>query len=719
MTNTAPVGAFRGAGRPEAAALLERLHRPRRRRARPGARGDPAPQPHPQGRVPLRDPHRADLRRRRLRAAARPRRCGSPTSTRCAPSRRAGVEAGDEQLLGIGISTYVEITGFGGTELGSVRIEPDGSATVMSGTSAHGQGHATSFSMIVADRLGIPIERIRYVQSDTARGPDRRRHRRLAVAAARRQRRRRPRPTRSATRRASSRPSCSRRRRRRRADRRRVRASPACPTPRSTGPTLAARTPTSAAAPLHVAARLTAGGRDVPVRRARRRSSRWTPRPGGSAAAARRGRRLRPGGQPADRRGPAARRHRAGHLQALWEQFVYAEDGTPLTSTFADYPMPTAADTISFEAPTPRPRRRSTSSAPRASGSPRRSARRPPCRTPSSTRSATSGSATSTSRARRSGSGGPSRTPAPAAPRPVAGAAGGLRHPRGAAGRGRRRRGGLMDISVIVDNGRPWPEIRELAAGGRRARGVRRLRVRPLHGAHRRRHGQRRGRCSSATTLLGRARPAHQPGPARARWSSAAPTGTRPSWPTRVTALDHVSGGRAIAGLGAGWQVNEHAAYGIDLLAGRGPVRPVRGERGRGLRRCCASGRSTFDGRLLPAARRPQPARAAPGAAAGPGRRRRREADHARRRRGTPTCGTSGARPESYAAKSARLDAALRGDRPRPRRDPAGHRASRTRSAPTAAAARAVPGGVRRVRRLRLVDRPLQSTVDDLTARSG
>ena len=49
-----------------------------------------------------------------------------------------------------------------------MQIHADGSATVMSGTSAHGQGHATSFSMIVADRLGIPLEQITYRQSDTA-----------------------------------------------------------------------------------------------------------------------------------------------------------------------------------------------------------------------------------------------------------------------------------------------------------------------------------------------------------------------------------------------------------------------------------------------------------------------------------------------------------------------------------------------------------------------
>ncbi len=76
-------------------------------------------------------------------------------------------DAGEVRQLGIGVSTYVEITGFGGTELGSVRIEPDGSAVVMSGTSAHGQGHATSFAMIASERLGIPMDRIRYVQSDT------------------------------------------------------------------------------------------------------------------------------------------------------------------------------------------------------------------------------------------------------------------------------------------------------------------------------------------------------------------------------------------------------------------------------------------------------------------------------------------------------------------------------------------------------------------------
>jgi carbon-monoxide dehydrogenase large subunit len=79
---------------------------------------------------------------------------------------------GDPKLLGIGVSVYVEVTaGGGGGEWGQVEIGDDGGATVRVGTSAHGQGHATSFSMIVADRLGIPIEKIRFIQSDTAQVP--------------------------------------------------------------------------------------------------------------------------------------------------------------------------------------------------------------------------------------------------------------------------------------------------------------------------------------------------------------------------------------------------------------------------------------------------------------------------------------------------------------------------------------------------------------------
>jgi len=167
MTNTAPVGAFRGAGRPEAAAALDRVLdvaalelglSPEEIRRRNLIPADAFPYTTQTGVTYDNGDYRAPLEEA-LRIA-------DVDDARKEQQRR--IDAGESRLLGIGVSTYVEITGFGGSEFGSVQIHPDGSATVMSGTSAHGQGHATSFSMIVADRLGIPLDRITYRQSDTA-----------------------------------------------------------------------------------------------------------------------------------------------------------------------------------------------------------------------------------------------------------------------------------------------------------------------------------------------------------------------------------------------------------------------------------------------------------------------------------------------------------------------------------------------------------------------
>ena len=81
-------------------------------------------------------------------------------------------ERGDTKLLGIGISAYVEITAGGsGSEYSEVEVHADGTATVKAGTSAHGQGHATAYSQLVSGELGIPIDSIRFVQSDTALVP--------------------------------------------------------------------------------------------------------------------------------------------------------------------------------------------------------------------------------------------------------------------------------------------------------------------------------------------------------------------------------------------------------------------------------------------------------------------------------------------------------------------------------------------------------------------
>jgi carbon-monoxide dehydrogenase large subunit len=168
LTNTTPMGAFRGAGRPEATAHLERMMDlaadelgldPAEIRRRnfldpasfpvttlPGARYDIGDYD-----LPLREVLRlADYDK--LREEQRSRR-----------------EADDPIQLGIGVCVYVEITaGGGGNEYGSVTVHADGSATISAGTSAHGQGHATAFAMLASDRLGIPFEKIRFVQSDTA-----------------------------------------------------------------------------------------------------------------------------------------------------------------------------------------------------------------------------------------------------------------------------------------------------------------------------------------------------------------------------------------------------------------------------------------------------------------------------------------------------------------------------------------------------------------------
>ena len=71
--------------------------------------------------------------------------------------------------LGIGISAYVEVTAPAGlhSEYGAVEIHDDGTVTARVGTSAHGQGHITAFSMIISDLLGIDMEKITILQSDT------------------------------------------------------------------------------------------------------------------------------------------------------------------------------------------------------------------------------------------------------------------------------------------------------------------------------------------------------------------------------------------------------------------------------------------------------------------------------------------------------------------------------------------------------------------------
>jgi carbon-monoxide dehydrogenase large subunit len=81
-------------------------------------------------------------------------------------ARRA---SGDSRQLGIGVCSYVEITAPTGlhVEYGKVEVNDDGTATAKVGTSSHGQGHDTAFSMLVSDVLGIPMDKVILHQSDT------------------------------------------------------------------------------------------------------------------------------------------------------------------------------------------------------------------------------------------------------------------------------------------------------------------------------------------------------------------------------------------------------------------------------------------------------------------------------------------------------------------------------------------------------------------------
>ena len=83
--------------------------------------------------------------------------------------QQARRESGDVKQLGIGVSCYVEVTAPAGlhVEYGKVEVTSDGKFIGRVGTSAHGQGHITSFSMIIAEQLGVPLEDITILQSDT------------------------------------------------------------------------------------------------------------------------------------------------------------------------------------------------------------------------------------------------------------------------------------------------------------------------------------------------------------------------------------------------------------------------------------------------------------------------------------------------------------------------------------------------------------------------
>jgi carbon-monoxide dehydrogenase large subunit len=165
VTNTTPIGAYRGAGRPEATALVERAMD--LFAAEIGM--DPA--------EVRRRNYISDFPHQTVTGANYDSGDYSGALERCLTNagydqlradQKVRRDRGDVLQLGIGICSYVEWTGFG-SELGTCAIEEDGTVTVTAGTSSHGQGHETSYAQLVAGTLGIPLKDIKVIQSDTAK----------------------------------------------------------------------------------------------------------------------------------------------------------------------------------------------------------------------------------------------------------------------------------------------------------------------------------------------------------------------------------------------------------------------------------------------------------------------------------------------------------------------------------------------------------------------
>ena len=165
-TNTVPVDAYRGAGRPEAAYVIERLVDSAAREIgiAPDAlrrRNFIKPSAMPYQTATGQRYDSGDFAAHLERAQELADWPGFPK--RLARSKKAG------QLRGIGLSTYIEACGSNGPETATVKLERDGSITVLIGSQSTGQGHATAYAQLVAEHLGLPPERVNVVQGDTDR----------------------------------------------------------------------------------------------------------------------------------------------------------------------------------------------------------------------------------------------------------------------------------------------------------------------------------------------------------------------------------------------------------------------------------------------------------------------------------------------------------------------------------------------------------------------
>ena len=166
FTNTVPVTAYRGAGRPEGNYYMERLIETAARemgvdsaemRRRNHVTPDQMPYTSASGSVYDCGNFPAILDKALQEAD------WNGFARRAADSKARGL------LRGRGIGQFLEVTAPVMKELGSIHFEADGTVTLLTGTHDHGQGHWTSFAQIVAERLGVPFEAIRVMQTDSDR----------------------------------------------------------------------------------------------------------------------------------------------------------------------------------------------------------------------------------------------------------------------------------------------------------------------------------------------------------------------------------------------------------------------------------------------------------------------------------------------------------------------------------------------------------------------
>jgi len=164
FTHTVPVDAYRGAGRPEAAYVIERLVDACARKL--GMTPDairrknfitPKAMPYTTATGKVYDS--GDF-------IAHMKRAMDIADWKEFP-RRAKAAKKQGLVRGIGLATYVEVCGTMGEETADVRLDPNGDVTILIGTQSSGQGHQTAYAQIVAEQFGLPPERVHVFQGDT------------------------------------------------------------------------------------------------------------------------------------------------------------------------------------------------------------------------------------------------------------------------------------------------------------------------------------------------------------------------------------------------------------------------------------------------------------------------------------------------------------------------------------------------------------------------